>query len=35
MCAMPGLTLTVVQADGQPVHPVEVDEFQIGAGRDL
>ena len=27
---IPGLKLTVVQADGQNVRPVEVDEFQIG-----
>jgi CopA family copper-resistance protein len=27
---IPGLTLTVVAADGQNVRPVEVDEFQIG-----
>ncbi|QNQ09677.1 copper resistance system multicopper oxidase [Sphingomonas alpina] len=26
---IPGLRLTVVQADGQPVRPVTVDEFQI------
>jgi CopA family copper-resistance protein len=27
---IPGLKLTVVQADGQDVRPVEVDEFQMG-----
>jgi CopA family copper-resistance protein len=27
---IPGLTMTVVAADGQNVRPVEVDEFQIG-----
>ncbi len=27
---IPGLKLTVVAADGQPVRPIEVDEFQIG-----
>ena len=27
---IPGLTMTVVQADGQNVQPVEVDEFRIG-----
>lgn len=27
---IPGLPMTVVQADGHDVHPVEVDEFQIG-----
>ncbi|MEH6759150.1 MAG: copper resistance system multicopper oxidase [Parasphingorhabdus sp.] len=27
---IPGLPMTVVQADGQNVEPVEVDEFQIG-----
>lgn len=27
---IPGLRTTVVAADGQPVRPVEVDEFQIG-----
>lgn len=27
---LPGLPMTVVQCDGQPVQPVETDEFQIG-----
>ncbi len=27
---IPGLTMTVVQADGQNVQPVEIDEFRIG-----
>jgi CopA family copper-resistance protein len=27
---LPGLAMTVVQADGQDVEPVETDEFQIG-----
>jgi len=27
---IPGLPLTIVQADGQNVRPVEVDEFQMG-----
>jgi len=27
---LPGLAMTVVQADGQDVEPVEIDEFQIG-----
>ncbi|MEZ5734205.1 MAG: copper resistance system multicopper oxidase [Novosphingobium sp.] len=27
---IPGLPMTVIQADGQNVRPVEVDEFQIG-----
>ncbi|HEY5410053.1 MAG TPA: copper resistance system multicopper oxidase [Caulobacteraceae bacterium] len=27
---IPGLKLIVVAADGQPVRPIEVDEFQIG-----
>ena len=27
---IPGLPLTIVQSDGQPVRPVEVDEFRIG-----
>lgn len=27
---IPGLPMTVIQADGQNVDPVEVDEFQIG-----
>ena len=27
---IPGLRMTVVQADGQNVRPIEVDEFQIG-----
>ena len=30
---IPGLTMTVVQADGQDVAPVEVDEFQIGVAE--
>jgi CopA family copper-resistance protein len=30
---IPGLRLTVVQADGQNVRPVEVDEFQIGVAE--
>lgn len=30
---IPGLPLTVVQADGQNVRPVKVDEFQIGVAE--
>lgn len=30
---IPGLTLTLVSTDGQPVEPVEVDEFRIGPGE--
>ncbi|KRC81109.1 copper resistance system multicopper oxidase [Sphingomonas sp. Root241] len=30
---IPGLPLTIVQADGQNVHPVEVEEFQIGVAE--
>ncbi|NVL67702.1 copper resistance system multicopper oxidase, partial [Escherichia coli] len=30
---VPGLMLTVVAADGQPVEPVDVDEFRIGPGE--
>lgn len=30
---IPGLKLTVVSTDGQPVEPVEVDEFRIGPGE--
>ncbi|MEZ5562173.1 MAG: copper resistance system multicopper oxidase [Gammaproteobacteria bacterium] len=30
---IPGLQLTVVGADGQPVDPVTVDEFRISAGE--
>src|SRR5712692_9230572 len=30
---VPGLKMTVVQADGQNVQPVEVDEFRIGPGE--
>ena len=30
---IPGLKLSVVQADGQNVSPVEVDEFQIGVAE--
>ncbi|MDP1570627.1 MAG: copper resistance system multicopper oxidase [Vicinamibacterales bacterium] len=30
---IPGLTMTVVAADGQPVRPVPVDEFRIGVAE--
>lgn len=30
---IPGLPITVVQADGQDVEPVEVDEFRIAPGK--
>ncbi|HEX5787654.1 MAG TPA: copper resistance system multicopper oxidase [Woeseiaceae bacterium] len=30
---IPGLTMTVVQADGQDVEPVAVEEFQIGTAE--
>ncbi|MEO6388662.1 MAG: copper resistance system multicopper oxidase [Croceibacterium sp.] len=30
---IPGLAMSVVQADGQNVRPVEVDEFQIGVAE--
>jgi FtsP/CotA-like multicopper oxidase with cupredoxin domain len=30
---IPGLKLTVVQADGQDVEPVTVDEFRFGPGE--
>jgi CopA family copper-resistance protein len=30
---IPGLSLSIVQADGQNVHPVMVDEFQIGVAE--
>ncbi|SDM73748.1 copper resistance system multicopper oxidase [Maricaulis salignorans] len=30
---IPGLPMTVVQADGLPVQPVETDEFQIGVAE--
>jgi CopA family copper-resistance protein len=30
---IPGLALSIVQADGQNVHPVEVEEFQIGVAE--
>jgi len=30
---IPGLTMTVVAADGQPVHPVAVDEFRIAVAE--
>ena len=30
---IPGLDLTIVQADGQNVRPVKVDEFQIGVAE--
>lgn len=30
---IPGLKMTVIQADGQNIQPVEVDEFRIGPGE--
>ena len=30
---MPGLPMTIVQADGQHVEPLEVDEFQMGVAE--
>ena len=30
---IPGLAMTVVQADGQDIAPVEIDEFQIGVAE--
>lgn len=30
---IPGVPMTVIEADGQPVDPVEVDEFQIGVAE--
>src|SRR3546814_8913228 len=30
---IPGVELTVVSADGQPVEPVTVEEFRIGPGE--
>jgi len=30
---IPGVKMTVVQADGQPVEPVTVDEFRFGPGE--
>jgi CopA family copper-resistance protein len=32
---IPGLKMTVVAADGQPVHPVTVDEFRIAVAETL
>ena len=32
---IPGLPMTVVQADGQNVQPVETDEFQLGTAETL
>src|SRR5690606_34482005 len=32
---IPGLAMTVVAADGQPVHPVGIDEFRIGVAGTL
>ena len=32
---IPGLPMTIVQADGQNVQPVEIDEFRIGPGETL
>lgn len=30
---IPGLKMTVVAADGQPIQPIEVDEFRIGTAE--
>ena len=30
---IPGVQMTVIEADGQPVDPVDVDEFQIGTAE--
>ena len=30
---IPGVPMTVIEADGQPVDPIEVDEFQIGTAE--
>ena len=30
---IPGVAMTVIEADGQPVEPVEIDEFQIGTAE--
>src|SRR3546814_11727189 len=30
---IPGLAMTVVADDGQPVHPVSIDEFPIGVAE--
>ncbi len=32
---IPGLKMTVVSADGQPVHPVSVDEVRLGVAETL
>src|SRR3546814_18011661 len=32
---IPGLAMTVVAADGQPVHPVSIYEFRIGVAETL
>ncbi|TWI03850.1 CopA family copper-resistance protein [Luteimonas cucumeris] len=32
---IPGLRMTVVSADGQPVHPVSVEEFRLGVAETL
>jgi CopA family copper-resistance protein len=32
---IPGLRMTVVAADGQPVHPVTIEEFRIGVAETL
>src|SRR3546814_17472976 len=32
---IPGLAMTVVAADGQPVHLVSIDEFRIGVAETL
>ena len=30
---IPGLTMTVVAADGQPIHPVTVDEIRLAVAE--
>lgn len=30
---MPGIPMTVIEADGQAVEPIEIDEFQIGVAE--
>jgi len=32
---IPGLKMTVIEADGQPVEPVDVDEFRVGVAETI
>ena len=32
---IPGIPMTVIEADGQAVEPIEIDEFQIGVAKHM